>query len=116
MGATSVTGVGPGAAEGNKGPGNGRDQFVPLLTPHVVAAGTVTMAGETATVTFPTPLTGSETGYVVIATVEANAGAAHEIAISAKTDNADDDFASFTVVGVGSTDDVMWSVLTTGLT
>jgi hypothetical protein len=109
MGATSVTGVGPGAADGNKGPGNGRDQFVPLLTPHVVAAGTVVLAGGVATVTFPTPLDGSEVNYSVMLTPEA----ANLASVSAKTDNSDGDFASFAVAG-GATDNVMWTVIKTG--
>jgi hypothetical protein len=51
MGATSVTGVsGHGAAEGCKGPGNRRNQFVPLRSPHVVAAG-VLMGGDAALAT-----------------------------------------------------------------
>ena len=109
MGATSVTGVGPGAADGNKGPGNGRDQFVPLLTPHVVAAGTVVLAAGAATVTFPTPLDGSETNYAVMLTPEAT----NLASVSAKTDDSDGDFASFAIAGTG-TDHVMWSVIKTG--
>jgi hypothetical protein len=109
MGATSVTGVGPGAADGNKGPGNGRDQFVPLLTPHVVAAGTVALVAGAATVTFPTALDGSETGYAVILTPEAT----NLASVSAKTDNSDGDFESFAIAGTG-TDSVMWAVVKTG--
>jgi hypothetical protein len=40
MGATSVTGVGPGAGEPNKGPLNNRTQYVSILDPHVVFSGT----------------------------------------------------------------------------
>ena len=109
MGATSVTGVGPGAADGNKGPGNGRDQFVPLLTPHVVAAGTAVLAAGAATVTFPSALSGSETGYSVMLTPEA----ANLASVSAKTDNSDSDFESFAIAGT-ATDSVMWSVIKTG--
>jgi hypothetical protein len=43
MGATSVTGKGVGAAEPNKGPNNGRNNYVSLLDPHVVFSGTVFM-------------------------------------------------------------------------
>ena len=101
MGATSVTGVGPGAADGNKGPGNGREQFVPLLTPHVVAAGTaVVPAGLTVTVTFPTVLTASETEYTVIATGETDA----TCFISAKTDDANSLFASFAITATATQD------------
>jgi hypothetical protein len=41
MGATSVTGVGNGAGEPNKGPLNNRTQYVSILDPHVVYSGTV---------------------------------------------------------------------------
>lgn len=41
MGATSVTGVGPGAGEPNKGPLNNRTQYVSILDPHVVYSGTI---------------------------------------------------------------------------
>ena len=46
MGATSVTGVGQGAANLVRGPGNGRNCFVSTLDPHVVFSGTVA-AGNT---------------------------------------------------------------------
>lgn len=113
MGATSVTGIGPGSSEGlHKGPGNGRNLFVPLQTPHVISAGTVTLASGVATVTFPTPLGGSETGYVVMLTAEADDYAS----VSAKTDNADGNFASFAITdGSGSnSSDVMWMVVKAG--
>ena len=41
MGATSVTGVGPGAANVTRGPGNNRNQYASLLDPHVIAHGTI---------------------------------------------------------------------------
>ena len=41
MGATSVTGTGPGAANVTRGPGNLRNQYASLLDPHVVAHGTI---------------------------------------------------------------------------
>lgn len=41
MGASSVTGVGNGAGEPNKGPFNNRTQYVSILDPHVVYSGTV---------------------------------------------------------------------------
>lgn len=46
MGATSVTGVGNGAASLVRGPGNGRNTFVSVLDPHVVYSGTIA-AGDT---------------------------------------------------------------------
>ena len=112
MGATSVTGIGPGSAEGlHKGPGNGRNLYVPLQTPHVVAAGTVTLASGAATVVFPTPLGGSETGYVVMLSAEAD----DHTWVAAKTDT-DGNFVSFGVDdGSGSSaTDVMWVVMTAG--
>ena len=111
MGATSVTGVGPGAADGNKGPGNGREQFVPLLTPHVVAAGTATLPGviSIVTVTFPNVLAASETEYAVIVTGEGT----NNTFISAKTDDANSLFASFEITG-NATQDVGWMVVSNG--
>lgn len=107
MGATSVTGVGPGDAfPGIKGPGNERNIYVPLLTPHVVAAGRVTLSGGAATVTFPEPLAGSNTNYVVMTT---SLGTGND-AVSTMTNNSDGNFASFAISGTG-TDDVMWSVV-----
>ena len=41
MGASSVTGVGSGAGEPNKGPLNNRTQYVSILDPHVVYSGTI---------------------------------------------------------------------------
>jgi len=105
MGATSVTGVGLGAAWGNKGPGNGRDQFVPLLTPHVVASGRFHMAAGTGVVTFPAPLTGDHTNYAVVITA-----VGHTSYVSATTDDSDSNFASFTITGT-SGDYVSWIVV-----
>lgn len=53
MGATSVTGVGAGAAEPNRGPGNNRNQYVSLLDPHVVYSGTIYTNSGNATVVIP---------------------------------------------------------------
>ena len=53
MGATSVTGVGPGAGIPNKGPGNLRNQFVSLLDPHVVYHGHIYMDNNTVTIDLP---------------------------------------------------------------
>ena len=110
-GATTTQGTGPGAAHGGiKGPGNGRNFWVPSINPHVVAAGTVTLASGAATVTFPNALTGSESGYVVMLTAES----ANNVGISGKTDDtASGNFESFDVTGT-STDDVMWMVIKAG--
>ena len=54
MAASSVSGIGSGAAYGQKGPGNKRDQTVPLSAPHVIAAGIATVpAGGTLVVSLP---------------------------------------------------------------
>jgi len=50
MGATSVTGVGPGAANVTRGPGNLRNQYASLLDPHVVAHGTIYSGGGSVTI------------------------------------------------------------------
>lgn len=98
MAASSVSGKGRGAAfPGNKGPKNGRETFVPIHSPHVVAAGEANLVGNTKTITFPTPLEGGEADYVVMVTSKANALAY----VSAKTDSSGA-FASFTVTGTGT--------------
>lgn len=110
MGATSVTGKGKGAGYANKGPHNGRDVYVPLLSPHVVAAGFVTLASGVATVTLPTALNGSNAGYAVILTPQAATTTAPRV--TAKTNDADGNFASFAVAGA----DVAhaWVIVKTG--
>jgi hypothetical protein len=56
MGATSVTGVGPGSADGkNKGSEHMTLSVHKLIGPHVIAAGTVELDGSTATVYVPAP-------------------------------------------------------------
>jgi hypothetical protein len=72
MGASSVTGTGPGSAEksGLKGPSNGRNMFVPQICPHVVMTGEVEVnENNVATVSFPEgPLPLGEENYVVMVT------------------------------------------------
>jgi hypothetical protein len=94
MSATSVTGKGLGAAK-HKGPKNGRNNFVPLLSPRVITAGVVTLSGGTATVTFPAPLTGDHTKYAVVVT----AASGSTLPVVAKTNNSDSNFVSFTITG-----------------
>lgn len=109
-GATTTQGAGPGAARNLKGPGNGRNYFVPQVNPHVVAAGTATLDSGVATVTFPNELTGSESNYVVMATAESS----NNVGVSAKTDDTSSgNFESFDLTGSG-TDDVMWMVVKAG--
>lgn len=113
MGATSVTGVGPGDAfPGIKGPGNERNIYVPLLTPHVVAAGIVATASNAATVTFTEPLAGSKSNYVVMVTADNTVAAAHGVTIHTKTDNGDGNFASFDIRSENATEAaVQWMVV-----
>ena len=112
MAATSVQGLfnnGAGAVDGsNKGSERMTLGTTHLIGPHVQAAGTATLVAGAATVTFPQVLSGSETGYVVMLTGEGASDVAP--AVSAKTDNADGDFASFAIDGNG-TDDIMWMVV-----
>ncbi len=96
MGATSSQGVGNGAGYANKGPQNGRNQYVPLVSPHIVLAGKVTLAGGTATVVFPEALTGAGTDYAVIVTPRSGSTAP---AVTTRNDNSDGNFISFVVTG-----------------
>lgn len=99
MGATSVSGKGLGVGRG-KGPKNGRTEYVPLLTPHIVTAGYCTTSGAgTVTVTFPAPLVGAASNYVVIATPAAGSTAAR---VTTTTDS-DGNFSAFTLTGAVST-------------
>lgn len=99
MGATSVSGKGLGVGKG-KGPKNGRTQYVPFLSPHIVTAGYCTTSGAgTITVTFPAPLVGAASSYVVIATPATGSTAPHV----ATTNDSDGNFASFTLTGANST-------------
>lgn len=112
MTATSVTGRGPGDAHpGIKGPGNNRNVFNPLLSAHVVTAGRATLSSGALTVTFATPLAGSESGYGVQLT-SASSGAA--VWVSALTDDGDGNFASFDIAG-GTSDVIMWAVVRNGV-
>jgi len=112
MGATSVTGVGPGSAMPNmRGPGNNRNIHNDLLGAYTVAAGTMVLAAGVGTVTFPNPLSGSESGYVVHLTSGSSATATW---VTAKNDDSDDNFESFEIAGA-STDSIMWVVHQAGL-
>lgn len=100
MSATSVTGLSGAGIAAHKGVKN--PVYVPMLSPHVVAAGVATTAGGgTVTVTFPTPLTGSKTNYIVVLTA---LGGTTVAKVTTQTDNSDDNFASFVITGHASTD------------
>lgn len=117
MGATSVTGVGVGSSEksGLKGPGNLRNHFVPVVSPHVVCAGTVTASSNVLTVTFPTPLSGGGAKYVVMLTVVDSAINASDIVVTAKTDNTDGDFESFAIATQDAAQVVDYMVVSKGV-
>ncbi len=111
MAASSVTGLhknGAGSADGsNKGSERMTLGVGHLIGPRVHAANNVTLSGGVATVTLGQPLTGSEDGYNVHVTSESSGTTPW---ISAKTDDANGDFASFAIAG-GSTDLIAWSVI-----
>lgn len=100
MGATSVTGTGNGAAYGQKGPHNNRDQYVPLTSPHVVDAGSITLSGGTATYHFPHAMPYSKTYYSVVAT--ASSGSTAITVTKVDTSSA---FTHFTITGANTAHD-----------
>ena len=113
MGAYSVTGIsGPGSSEGkNRGPGNGRNEYVSLISPHVVAAGSVTLASGVFTLTLPTPLTGGYAKYIVMLT---DVGTGNNgVSVSALTNDGNGNFASFVINGT-STDVVNYAIVSVG--
>lgn len=110
MGATTGNqGSGHGSAMGAgvKGPGNGRNIFVPLVSPHIVAAGVVNIAvGTTVTVSLP-GLTGGAADYSV------QANGPHAVTVTAKTETASV-LTSITLTGTNA-DDVDYVVTTVGV-
>ena len=110
MSASSVTGKGLGTAMPNiKGPGNNRDQFVPILTPHIVASGTIACVGATATLKLP--VTGTTGQYIAIAndlTTYSNAVGAVVSAVSAAG------YITVTFAGTG-TDSIGYMLIKTGI-
>ena len=115
MSASSVTGLsGPGSAEGlNRGPGNGRNTYVSLISPHVFTAETVTVGGAgTVLVTFTDPVPGDKANYVVLLTNNTGARAPW---VSTKTNDTAGNFNSFTITGTAS-DVVSYAVVSVGRT
>jgi hypothetical protein len=115
MGATSVTGVsGHGAAEGCKGPGNRRNQFVPLRSPHVAG---VLMGGDAALATTTVKVPGlSGEGFAILVTAE-NGMAAPVVA--ARTLDVDGNLVTFDVTITGDPTQVegvfvSWAVVNIG--
>lgn len=117
MTASSVTGLfnnGVGSVDGKN---MGSDRMTlgsdHLIGVRVVAAGSVTLVSNAATVKFPQPLPGSADGYVVMLTPIAASGASHEVSCVSKT-TASSNFTQFAIAGVGATDVVMWMVVKNG--
>jgi hypothetical protein len=111
MGASSVTGIsGHGSAEaaGMKGPGNGRNQYVPLVSPHIIAAGNVVLASGSAVVSLPSAAAMPAASYAILAT-----GTAAAARVSAVSNNGSGNLAYFTITGTG-TDSVAYAVVLTG--
>ena len=100
---------GPGSAMGAgvKGPGNGRNIFVPLVSPHIVAAGNATIPVATTIVVSLQGLTGAATDYSV------QANGPHAVTVTAKTETAGV-LTSITLTGT-NTDVVDYVVTTIGV-
>jgi hypothetical protein len=113
MGATSVTGVGHGSAEGaNKGSEHMSLGVNRLVGPRVIAAGSVTLAGYVAT--FSLPVASPNPGdYVVIAT-SVNSGFANPVAVTSFTIDGNQE-AVISLKGGGATDMINFAVIKTGL-
>lgn len=106
MGATSVTGKGLGAARTQKGPGNGRDFWVPQVNPHIIAAGVATLANGTVAVVFPAAL--DDANYVVMLTPKATLASQAYVTNVATT--------GFTITAAGGgTEQVQWAAVKAGL-
>lgn len=125
MGASSVTGVsGNGSAEGfSKGPGNGRNIYAPLSSPHIIYCGraTLTSGGESAhttTVSLPTPLPESVVKYGIFLQVvstsldnDSNVTSADVVVDTSSSDNGDGQFYRFTIHGTFSNTVVNWMIV-----
>lgn len=109
MGASSVTGVGNGTAMPNpNGPGNSRNQFVPLSSPHIIAAGRVSLdAAGDATVTIPVA---DDLGECIV--VGNSLAAAHAVGI---TNSVFNNVMTITLIGTAF-EVVSYAVITSGLT
>lgn len=106
MTASTVTGRGFGGVDGNnKGSERMTLGVQHLIGPRVIAAGNVTITSSTTvTVTFPQPLDGPASDYVIMVTgvtVGVEAGD-DEGYISTKTDDANSEFASFVITGTNA--------------
>jgi len=108
MGATSVTGVGQGSAEASCKGAQGRQTLGVghLIGPHVVSAGTTTLAGGTKALEIA-PLTGVAADYIVLAT-DYTAAAAVKAVLTVSSD-------IWTITFTGTTTDVIqYAVVSVG--
>ena len=111
MGAYSVTGVsGAGVAKLQKGPGNGRNQYVPLVSalPGIVAAGTVTAGGGGDLTVTLSGMDAAAASYVVLAQGQVTAATA--VVKSKANDGTTGLFASF-VITAGAAGAIGWVVV-----
>ena len=117
MGATSVTGQGVGIANEEKGPGNGRNYFVPEATPHVVAAGSDTLDSRTSTirVTFPNPLPEEAAKYAVIIMPTAAVLATDGFYVTKHNTSSEFDYFTVTDIYAGQSQTFDWAVIKSGL-
>ena len=100
MGASSVTGTGQGSSTPNRGPQNGRSQYVPLVTSHIVTCGAITLSGGAGTYVFPSPLADAPAKFVVMLCPVNSAVNANETVLVSKAGSTT--FTGFTVAGTGS--------------
>lgn len=109
MGASSVTGVGPGSVEGtNQGSKHWTVGVGRLIGPRVMAAGSVTLSGGAATEVLP-KLSGNASDYIVIAT-DATGAEACSASIAFNTNDT-------TITFAGNTTHVLaWAIIKIGLT
>lgn len=109
MGATSVTGVGQGSAEGVcKGAPDRMTLGVGhLIGPHVVQAGTATLSAGSKAIDIPT-LSGSASDYIVLAT-DYTAAAAVKAVLTVSSG-----IWTITFTGTGS-DVIQYAVITVGV-
>lgn len=133
MGATSVTGVGPGSAAGRtKGNEHMSLGVRRIIGPKVIAAGSVALSSNVATIQIPV-LSATTSDYIVIATA-VNASTANAVAVTAFTITTDTETvpsgniypsgqsvtttsydAQISFKGAGATDVVNYAVIKTGL-
>lgn len=112
MAASSVSGVGPGSADGsNKGSEHQTLGVRHLLGTRTVAAGTKTLASGTGTVTFPQSLLNSAASYAITVSAFNSTTVAR---VTSVTNDVNGNFASFALAG-GTTDVVHYMIALIGV-